>query len=104
MGGVNNADLVERLLEQNDRLMAALLANSPVEVIRALNPPASPAGPALVSEPFGGDGPGREAGDAWMDERVPTESLIPLTQGGWMDPYLDTDGGNPHAEAAEAES
>jgi len=78
---VEDSDLIERLLAQNDRLIDALAANQPVEVIRALNPP--PIYPARAGEPWGDDASKGESGDLWGDSEVPTEALLAMGTG-WV--------------------
>ena len=63
----------DRLLAQNERLLDALVrvveSQSPVEIIRALNPPVGAADRVVV--PWGEDPPRGELVDAWGDPGVP---------------------------------
>lgn len=80
--------LIQRLLDQNDRLIAALVASSPLEIVKALNPPPAPL-PA-ARDPWEADTPHRTVEDPWGDPRVPTEVLLsrphPGHEDGWVDP------------------
>ena len=82
---MDDRELIERLLEQNDRLIAALVGSSPVEIVRALNPPA-PAQEA-PRDPWGADTPHAVPEDPWGDPRVPSAQAI----NGWTDlPFAPT--------------
>ena len=85
---VKSEDLIERLLAQNDRLIEALAGNSPVEVIRALNPPMV-AGPVRgVDAEWSGDPVPDAPADPWGDDSVPLEALrgpISSWKSGWVE-------------------
>lgn len=67
--------LIERLLAQNEKLIDALTANQPVEVIRALNPPA-PAVKERNPDPWSGDVARIHAVDPWEDPDISNAELL----------------------------
>lgn len=98
---MRDSDLVERLLAQNDRLIDALTASSPVEVIRALNPPPAQQAPQTLEGEWAGDPVKQVPEDPWGDDSVPLEVLRGPIQGwrsGWVAPPgtgEDPDGPGP---------
>lgn len=90
--GVDSEEIVARLLAQNDRLIEALVRSSPVEIVRALNPPIPPA--QAAPDFWRGDADHAEQLDAWADDRVSSEVLL-SGRGGWVTPdvAVDSDGG-----------
>jgi len=79
-------DMLKRVMDQNDRLIDALTASSPVEILRALNP-INPAAPQYAVDTFGTDEPpnSRIVEDPWGDPDIPTEQLLHPTSG-WTEP------------------
>lgn len=78
------SDLIERLLAQNEQLIAGLLANQPVEVIRALNPPTNIV--RATPEPWASDAPPASTTpdtDPWGDPDTPIEALLAMGKG-WV--------------------
>jgi hypothetical protein len=96
-------ELVDRLLAQNDRLIAALVASSPVEVIKALNP--TPAPLSAPQMPWGDDEPKTIPEDPWGDPRYRTDDLLSAgpraPEDAWVDPPFVpvevSDAGSPEA-------
>lgn len=80
-------ELLERVLDQNDKLIAALAASSPVEVIKALNPPMVPSAPGVPVDPLAEDPEPVVPDDPWGDESVPLELLkgpMSTWRSGWV--------------------
>lgn len=75
--------MVNRLLDQNDRLIEALVRNSPLEIVKALNPPIPP--PPVAGDFWRGDAPHGEQLDAWADENISAEVIL-AGRGGWVTP------------------
>lgn len=88
----NTVALIDRLMADNarqaaqiDKLIDALMANQPVEVIRAMNPPAPPASQLVI--PWADDaGPEDPPPDPWSDPNVTNEQLITSAGIGWVNP------------------
>jgi hypothetical protein len=75
MMATRDSELLAQVLAQNDILIRALVANQPVEVIKALNPPFQPDAKAAV--------------DPWDADPTPRTPLLP------------DDWGNPDVTAEE---
>lgn len=71
--------LLEKVLAQNERLLDAVLrmaeAQSPVEIIRALNSVVVPRETPV--DPWGEDPPRGMGADAWGDPDVPFDAFVP---------------------------
>ena len=97
---VNDRQLLERLLAQNERLIEALVANQPVEVIKAMNPPAAVQAPARETVPWSGDPERDGVADPWGDPDVSNETLIAMGTG-WVGPGESS---RPEPQAQQAET
>lgn len=82
-------NLVDRLLDQNERLIEllgeAVRGSNPAAVLSALNPPyiQPPSSPA--PDPYGADSDPRTAYvDPWGDDNIPAEAVIP-GMGRWVE-------------------
>lgn len=92
---MDNDRLIERLLDQNDRLIDAL-TRGPVDLLKALNPPAAPL-PTSQDPWQADDGPVHMPLDPWGDENVP---FVLPGQGGWTEPPAEA--ARRSAEAAQS--
>src|SRR5271154_2925476 len=96
---MDQGELVEMLVKQNERLIEALVASSPIEVLKALNPPPSPQ--AAQRDPWAGD-PGSPhqqlPEDSWGDPSVPLSKVL---EGPWVTPPFNPEGYQGNSEEVE---
>lgn len=103
---MEDRDLVDRLLAQNERMLAVIeRMGSPVDIIRALNPPMQQAPETADRDPWQGDTPpdhDTETPDPWSNDKLTLDQVQAAARdsvGGWIGvPGLE------EAKAAEEES
>jgi hypothetical protein len=70
-------ELIDQLLAQNDLLIKALVANQPVEVIKALNPPIQQLPAPRPDDYLSADTEHRDPfADDWADPDITSEELM----------------------------